>query len=132
MTLKILLPSEIFADLTGVTRIVAETRAGSFGLLPGRLDCAAALAPGILTYETLEKGEVFVAVDAGILVKTGFDVFLSVRGAFGGTDLNKLHETVEREFLHIDAQEKTVRSALAKLESGLVHRLATFHSGTGA
>ena len=52
MNLKILLPFQIFAEKTGVTRIVAETREGSFGLLPHRLDCVAALAPGILTYET--------------------------------------------------------------------------------
>ena len=52
MNLKILLPFQILADKAGVSRIVAETREGSFGLLPHRLDCVAALAPGILTYET--------------------------------------------------------------------------------
>ena len=54
-----------------MSRIVAETREGSFGLLPHRLDCVAALAPGILIYETEAEGEVFVAVDEGVLVKTG-------------------------------------------------------------
>ena len=70
MNLKILLPFQIFAEKTGVSRIVAETREGSFGLLPHRLDCVAALAPGILIYETTSDGEVFVAVDEGVLVKT--------------------------------------------------------------
>ena len=51
MTLKILLPFRIFAVQNAVTRIVAETREGAFGLLPQRLDCVAALEPGILTYE---------------------------------------------------------------------------------
>ena len=46
MNLKVLLPFQIFAEKTGVSRIVAETREGSFGLLPHRLDCVAALAPG--------------------------------------------------------------------------------------
>ncbi len=32
MHIKILLPFEIFAEKTGVSRIVAETRGGSFGL----------------------------------------------------------------------------------------------------
>ena len=63
MTLKVLLPFQVFADNAGVSRIVAETREGSFGLLPHRLDCVAALAPGILTYETEADGEVYVAVD---------------------------------------------------------------------
>ena len=52
MTLEILLPFKVFASKTGVSRIVAETADGSFGLLPHRLDCVAALAPGILVYET--------------------------------------------------------------------------------
>ena len=60
MHLKILLPSHIFADKTGVKRIVAETREGAFGLLPNRLDCVAALTAGILIYETPTDGEVYV------------------------------------------------------------------------
>ena len=51
MQLKVLLPSEIFFENDDVERIVAETREGSFGILPHRLDCVAALAPGILTYQ---------------------------------------------------------------------------------
>src|SRR5277367_3613063 len=90
MQLKVLLPSQIFTQKTGVSRIVAETREGSFGLLPHRLDCVAALMPGILTYETQADGEVFVAVDEGILVKTGQDVLVSVRRALSGDDLGKL------------------------------------------
>ena len=74
MNLKVLLPFRIFAEKTGVSRIVAETREGSFGLLPHRLDCVAALAPGILIYENEAEGEVYVAVDEGVLVKTGLDV----------------------------------------------------------
>jgi F-type H+-transporting ATPase subunit epsilon len=38
MHLKVLLPFQIFAEKTGVSRIVAETCEGSFGLLPHRLD----------------------------------------------------------------------------------------------
>ena len=99
MNLKILLPFEIFAEKTEVSRIVAETREGSFGILPHRLDCVAALAPGILTYETKEEGAVYLAVDEGVLVKAGADVLVSVRHAIGGTDLGQLHEAVKREFL---------------------------------
>src|ERR1700722_19432986 len=87
MHLKILLPFGIFAEKAGVSRIVAETREGSYGLLPHRLDCVAALTPGILTYQTESEGEVFVAVDDGVLVKTGPDVLVSVRRAIGGADL---------------------------------------------
>ncbi len=126
MHLKVLLPFEIFADKTGVLRMVAETREGSFGLLPHRLDCVAALAPGILIYETAAEGDVYVAVDEGILVKTGRDVLVSVRRAMGGTDLGRLRESVEEEFLTLDEQEQSVRSVMAKLETGFLRRFASF------
>jgi len=127
MNLKILLPFKIFAEKTGVLRIVAETRAGSIGLLPHRLDCVATLAPGILVFETEAEGEVCLAVDEGVLVKSGADVLVSVRNAIGGMDLGKLHEAVKQEFLNLDEQEKSVRSILAKLESGFIRRFAEFH-----
>jgi len=126
MHLKVLLPFQIFAEKTNVSRIVAETREGSFGLLPHRLDCVAALTPGILTYENESDGEVFVAVDEGILVKTGQDVLVSVRRALGGTDLGQLREAVERQFLTLDEHEQSVRTAMAKMESGFLRRFAAF------
>jgi len=126
MNLKILLPFKVFAEKAGVSRIVAETHAGSFGLLPHRRDCVAALEPGILIYETEANGEVFVAVDGGVLVKTGPDVLVSVRRAMGGADLGQLRQAVEKEFLALDEHEQSVRSVLAKLETGFLRRFATF------
>lgn len=126
MNLKVLLPFQIFAATTGVTRIVAETPNGSFGLLPHRLDCVAALAPGILIYETETDGEAFVAVDEGVLVKTGPDVLVSVRRAMAGTDLGELRESVEKEFLTWDEHEQSTRTVMAKLEAGFLRRFATF------
>ena len=131
MNLKILLPYEIFAKKTEVLRIVAETREGSFGLLPHRLDCIAALSPGILTYETKEEGAVYLAVDEGVLVKTGADVLVSVRHAIGGTDLGHLHDAVKREFLTLDEQRRSVRDALTKMEGGFVSRFAEFKDARG-
>jgi F-type H+-transporting ATPase subunit epsilon len=128
MTLKILLPFEVFAEKADVLRVVAETGEGSFGLLPQRLDCVAALVPSILTYETAADGEVFVAVDEGVLVKTGPDVLVSVRRAMGGADLGVLQDRVSREFLSLDEQEKNVRTAVAKLEGNFVRRLAAIHN----
>ncbi|HIH94754.1 TPA: F0F1 ATP synthase subunit epsilon [Methanosarcina acetivorans] len=128
MNLKILLPFQVFAEKKGVSRIVAETREGSFGLLPHRLDCVAALEPGIFIYETEAEGEVYVAVDEGILIKAGKDVLVSVRSAIVGTDLSQLREAVEREFLTLDESEKKIRSVMTKLEIGLMRRLAEFRN----
>ena len=125
MHLKVLLPFQVFADKANVTRIVAETNEGSFGLLPHRLDCVAALVPGILTYETEVDGEVFVAVDEGVLVKTGAEVLISVRRALAGADLAQLRASVDKEFLTLDADEQSVRSVMAKLETSFLRGFAT-------
>lgn len=127
MHLKVLLPFEVFTDKADVSRIVVETREGSLGLLPHRLDCVAALAPGILTYETDADGEVFVAVDEGVIVKAGSDVLVSVRRALAGADLGQLRAAVEREFLTLDEQEKSLHTMVAKMEGELIHRMAALH-----
>ena len=129
MKLKVLLPFQVFAEIDGVKRIVAETHRGSFGLLPHRLDCVAVLAAGILTFETEAEGEVYVAVDEGVLVKAGAEVRVSVRNAIGGMNLGKLREAVEREFVNLDEGEKQVRALLARLESGFVRHFAEFYRG---
>jgi F-type H+-transporting ATPase subunit epsilon len=124
MTLKILLPFRIFAVQKAVTRIVAETREGAFGLLPQRLVCVAALEPGILIYESNGEDEMYVALDEGVLVKSGQEVLVSVRNAIAGTDLRQLREAVEDEFLTLDEHEQSLRSVMAKLESSFVRRFA--------
>jgi F-type H+-transporting ATPase subunit epsilon len=123
MQLKVFIPACLFIEQDNVTRLVAETPHGSFGILPHRLDCVAALKPGILLFETTTAGETFLAVDEGVLVKTGDQVLISVRNAVGGADLGNLRQTVEREFLTLDERAKRVRTALAKLESDFAHRL---------
>jgi F-type H+-transporting ATPase subunit epsilon len=126
MNLKILLPFQVFAQKIGVLRIVAESLEGSFGLLPNRLDCAAALVPGIFMYETAADGVIFLAVDQGVLVKCGSEVLVSVRRAIGGRDLAALHAAVTQKFLLVDQRERDVRSAVSKMEGSLMGRLAEF------
>jgi F-type H+-transporting ATPase subunit epsilon len=123
MNLKILLPSSVFAELSAVLRIVVETTAGSLGLLPNRLDCTAALVPGILIYQASSIIS-YVALDEGVLVKAGAEVRISVRRAFAGTSLEELQDTVRRKFLVFDQRQRDVRVALAKMEAGLMGRFA--------
>jgi len=127
MRLEVLLPFQVLVDVTGVSRIVAETHDGSFGLLPRRRDCVAALVPGILTYESDAEGEVFMAVDQGVLTKTGDEVRVAVRRATRGADLAQLRDAVQRDYLKLDALEEGARAATRKLESGFVGRFARFH-----
>ena len=128
MNLRILLPFGVFGEKSDVMRVVADTTDGSFGLLPQRLDCVAALVPGILTYEAKDGVTVYVGIDQGVLVKTGAQVTVSVRRAMGGPDLGQLKDAVERDFLKLDEQERNVRAAVAKMETGLMGRLAEFEN----
>jgi F-type H+-transporting ATPase subunit epsilon len=53
-------------------------------------------------------------------------VLVSVRRAVGGTDLAKLRESVEQEYLTLDEREQSVRSVMEKFETGFLNRFATF------
>jgi len=124
MHLKILLPFRVFDDIPNVKRIVMETSDGAFGLLPQRLDCVAALVPGIFTYET--ESEHYIAIDEGVMIKAGGEVLLSVRNAIRGTSLEDLHQSVEIEFKRLDESDKEIRDSMAKMESGFINSLEKF------
>ena len=120
MQLKILVPAGVFASIANVERMVVMTPSGSFGLLPQRLDCAAVLSPGLLSYSTGTADEVHLAVDSGVLVKTGPEVLVCVRHAIAGSDLGRLRQAVQQELLKLSEQESADRRTLAHLESGLI------------
>jgi F-type H+-transporting ATPase subunit epsilon len=125
--LKILLPSLIYAEKDGVTRLVVETSQGSYGILPHRRDCIAVLVPGILTFETQTEGVAYAAVDVGVLVKIGADVHISVRRAVFGAQLGRLREMVQREYSVLDQTEREVRHVSEKLENGFLRRVVELH-----
>ena len=122
MNLKVLLPFKVFAEEKKVKRIIVETPDGSFGILPHRLDCTSLIAPGILVYETDTDGEIYTAVDEGVLVKEGTNVTVSIRNAISGADLDKLKEAVENEFITLTEEEKNMRISLAKIERNFVRQ----------
>ena len=126
MILKILLPNKVFAIHRNVLRIIVETLEGSFGILPNRCDCTAALAPGILTYETASGTEAYIAIDQGVFVKKGKEVFVSVRRAIQGNGLHQLRDAIKTEFLTLDERQQEIRFAMDKLESSFLQRLTEF------
>jgi F-type H+-transporting ATPase subunit epsilon len=121
MQLKVLLPQEILLDQP-VRKVVVEAENGSFCLLPRHIDFAAALVPGLLAFETPAGREEFLAIDHGILVKKGPEVFVSSTDAVLGPDLGMLRQTIAERFHHLDERERHARSALARLEAEFVRR----------
>lgn len=126
MNLNILLPNKVFAQHKNVLRVIVETLEGSYGILPNRRDCTAALAPGILTYEIQSGEEIYLAIDQGIMVKKGNDVLVSVRQAIQGIGLSQLREAIKAEFLTLDDKQQEIRFAMDKLESSFLQRLTEF------
>ena len=124
MRLKIFQPSEIFLD-EEVSKIVAESPAGSFGIKPRHLDMTSALVPGILSYWTVRGKETFLAVNGGILVKQGEDVCVATRMAVAG-ELGALNSSVAKFLSNVDEKERKSRSAVARLEADFVRRFVEF------
>ncbi len=121
MRLKLLLPSHILID-EPVQKIIAEGQDGSFCLEPRHVDFVSALKPGLLQFIAENGQEVFVAMDEGILVKCADEVMVSAYNAVRGDDLATLKDTVEHRFRQLDESERIARSALARLEAGVVRR----------
>lgn len=123
LTLRVLLPEKVVLERE-VQKVVAEGENGSFGLLPRHVDYVEPLVPGILSFVPVDgdEDEVFAAIDEGVLVKCGSEVLVSVRNAVVGPELGRLEETVRSRFERVDEREQAMRTALAKLESEVVHR----------
>lgn len=123
MRLTILLPARTFLDQEGIVRVVAESRKGSFGILPRRMDLIAALVAGILTYETEDGTEYSVGLDEGILIKDGDSVTVCVREAVGDVPLSELKQALDEHIKKIDEAESALRSSIAILEGALIGSL---------
>ncbi|TRU31113.1 MAG: F0F1 ATP synthase subunit epsilon [Microcystis aeruginosa Ma_MB_F_20061100_S20] len=121
MKLLVILPTRILLE-TEVIKVTAESGSGYFCLLPHHIDFVTAILPGLLSFTTPQEQERFMAVDEGILVKSGFDVRVSTRHAVESADLGCLREAVEKQFQILDEREKRTRVALTKLEANMIRQ----------
>ncbi|PQA89775.1 F0F1 ATP synthase subunit epsilon [Marinicaulis flavus] len=121
MQLLVTTPTDIVAD-ERAGKIIAEATNGSFALLPRHVDFVAPLTAGVLAYQTMEGEERFLGVDEGFLVKMGGSVRVSTRNALREDTLERLQTRVHAEFEARSAREVAARSALARLETGLIRR----------
>jgi len=121
MRLTILIPGKVFLDREAA-KITAEAENGSFCLLPRHIDFVTSLVPGLLMFETPDGDEEFLAIDRGVLVKSGSDVQVAVTDAVRGPALGELKETVSQKYRTIDDRERKTREALARLEADFVRR----------
>ena len=111
-------------ELEGDIEVVAEAENGAFALLPKHTDFVTALLPSVLILTDKQGHELFFGVDQGVLVKQDYQVDIAVRRAVQGEDLARLHDTVQASFVEVDEQERVARTALSKLEAGIVRRFS--------
>ncbi|MBI9081129.1 MAG: F0F1 ATP synthase subunit epsilon [Pseudodesulfovibrio sp.] len=123
MILRINLPTGIFVDQE-VSSVVAESPRGSFCLMPRHVDMASILAPGLFCYRA-DGMESYLAIDRGVLVKQGRDVHVAARSAVAG-ELGFLEGEVRRMHEEMDEQERSTRSAVARLEANFVRRFMEY------
>lgn len=121
MQLKVVLPTHALID-EPATKITAEAANGSFTLLPRHIDFIAALVPGILLFVDAGGSERYLGIDDALLVKCSDSVVVATARAVEGANLAELEQTVEQKFRTLDEQESAARSALARLEAGVVRR----------
>ena len=63
-----------------------------------------------------------MALDGGVLLKIGGTVRVATRRAVQGRELHSLHPTVEQQFSVLSEHEQEARSAIARLEAGIIRR----------
>lgn len=121
MHLKLLVPNYVLIDQP-VTKIIAEGENGAFCLLPHHIDLLTALVPSILTWQSPEAEDRFVAIDRGLLIKCGPEVLISTRNAFQGSQLEVLQQEIAQQFHTLDEQERLARTAIARMETSLARQ----------
>jgi len=121
MSLKAMLPTEVLLE-ESVVKVIAEAENSSFCLLPRHIDFTAALAPGILLLTGSDGEEQYAALDNGTLVKCGREVLIFAYNSVRGDNLTLLCHSIAERFITLDEHQHTPRSALARLEAGVVRR----------
>lgn len=129
MTLTVTLPyCSLFIKLP-IRRLVAETTSGSFGFLPHRLDCVAALIPGIIAFLAQDGIERYIAVEEGVLIKTGSEVHIVARTGSVGKSVDDLKQLVENEYKKEIEKERSFSSLEERLEKDLMKQLMGLSHG---
>lgn len=100
---------------------VAEN--GAFGLLPQHTDFVASLLPSVLVVTDDTRRERFFGIDYGLLVKRDRTVEVVVRRGIEGDSLEQLSASIDSSFRAVDEEERAARTALSRLEVGIVRHL---------
>lgn len=123
MRVSLRLPTRLLFE-GEVKSLQATAENGAFGILPNHADYVAPLVPSVLVLLGAEDKEYFFGIDHGLLVKRGHQVDIAVRRAVRGESLATLAETIGASFSQIDEDERSARTAMSRLEVGMVRHFS--------
>jgi len=127
MDLKVMQPAGV--EVTEeVRKVSAEGTHGAFTLLPRHVDFVASLQAGLLSFESPTGQETFLAIDGGVLVKCGQEVWVSTPRSVRGS-LGELHEAVNETFKQASEREQQAASAVEKMEADFIRRFVELQHG---
>lgn len=129
MTVSLRLPTRTLYEGSAL-RLQATAANGAFGMLPNHTDFVTALVPSVLILTDEDNREQFFGIDEGILMKSGHQVDIAIRRGVRGNDLDSLNDTVLASFVEVDEEERVARSALSRLEAGIVRRFGDLRKPT--
>lgn len=125
LMLKVMVPDRVIVD-EPISRLLADGGEGSFCIKPRHVDYVSALVPGILIYETDSGEERFVATDDGVLVKCAEQIMVCTHHGVVGNDLLTLRAAWDAHLASLDEQARAGRTALARLEVGVVRKFLEY------
>lgn len=105
-------------------KVFAEAENGTFTMLPNHTDFVSALVPSVLIITNTAGEALFFGVDQGVLIKRDYQVEIAVRRGVKGSDLATLNATIQATFIEVDEGERVARTALSRLEAGIVRRFS--------
>lgn len=123
MNVCLRLPTQVLYQGTAL-KLFAVAENGAFEILPNHIDFVTSLVPSVLILALVDGSEKIIGIDEGILVKKGNQIEIAIQRGVLGKDLDSLQQNVQTRFIEVDEDERTARSALSRLEAGMVRQFA--------
>jgi F-type H+-transporting ATPase subunit epsilon len=109
--------------IAGVTSFVGEDASGSFGILPGRARFMTVLEYGLARFRTADGPWQYLACPGAVLSFAGNELFLNTRRYLRDEDYDRISAALEGQLAAEEAQLKSIKDNLQRLEQELFRRL---------
>lgn len=130
LNLKIYTPDKLVLNET-ILKLSVDGKEGNFSIMPKHIDYISSFSDGIISYTDTNNAVNFLAVNQGVLVKTGRNIEISTFHVALGTDLKDLKNKVKELALkseEIVETDKKINISLKKMEYTMLQRIMKFRA----